>query len=158
MREVTRGRARLADANHQVVTTTVKGGNDVYRRAPCAECPWRRDAPAGAFPAKAYMLSAHCAHDCSDVGFGCHMSGVDHSVTCAGFLLRGADHNLFVRKQIALGGIDLSKVSDGGAELYEDYVEMAIANGVAADDPALRNCRRAFDCQSSSKRKSARRR
>lgn len=141
MRRSTRTRERVADENHRVVTTETSGP-DVYRRAPCAECPWRRDARVGAFPAQAFRLSASCAEDMSDVAFGCHMSGADRSVTCAGLLLRGSDHNLAMRRRAATGEIDLSKVSDGGAELYDDYFEMAVANGVAPDDPALRRCRR----------------
>jgi hypothetical protein len=32
-------------------------------------------------------------------------------------------------------------VEDGGHELHESYRAMAIANGVAADDPVLAACR-----------------
>jgi hypothetical protein len=58
---------------------------------------------------------------------------------CAGFLLRGADHNLSVR----LGTISgkYGAVEDGGHELHENYRAMAIANGVDADDPVLAPCR-----------------
>lgn len=39
------------------------------------------------------------------------------------------------------GHIDLSQVDENGCDLYENYVEMAVANGVDPKDPALRNCR-----------------
>lgn len=132
---------RAADANHRVVSTVV-AGPDVYRRKPCDECPWRRDSMVGAFPAQAYRLSANCAVDKSDTAFGCHMAGVDESVTCAGFLLSGSDDNLAMRLRRICGDIDMSQVSDGGVALYQNYFEMAVANGVAPDDPALRGCRR----------------
>ncbi len=33
---------RPAGENHQVVT--VEGGGALYRREPCSDCPWRKDA------------------------------------------------------------------------------------------------------------------
>jgi hypothetical protein len=62
-------------------------------------------------------------------------------VTCAGFLLRGAQHNMAVRMACSVGQIDLSQVSDGGHELHDDYRAMAIANGLDPADPRLRGCR-----------------
>jgi hypothetical protein len=69
--------------------------------------------------------------------FGCHQSGAVKPKTCAGFLLRGADHNLAVRMGVAKGEIDYSEVSDGGHELFDSYKAMAIANGVSPDDECL---------------------
>lgn len=135
-------RIQPADENHQVLT--LKGANTgkaVYRRKPCAECPWRKDAALGAFPAEAYRHSAETAHDLSNHLFSCHMSGANEPATCAGFLLRGAEDNLSVRMAIFDGRYDPSQVTDGGVELYEGYRSMAIANGVPADDPAIAHCR-----------------
>jgi hypothetical protein len=131
---------RTADKNHQVVT--VNGGGHAYRRKPCAECPWRRDAPIGAFPAEAYRHSANTAYDMSQRKFACHMSGSEKPATCAGFLLRGAEHNLAVRLGLMRSAIDMSKVSSD-VDLFDSYREMAEANGVAADEPALAPCRSA---------------
>lgn len=39
------------------------------------------------------------------------------------------------------GQLDLDSISDGGHELHDGYVSMATANGVDANDPALRRCR-----------------
>jgi transcriptional regulator with XRE-family HTH domain len=129
-------RTRVADANHVVHTLEVTNGR--YRREPCAECPWRVEN-AGTFPASAFRLSACTAHDMSQHVFACHMSGMKQPATCAGFLLRGADHNLAIRLQRAHG--KMLDVKRAGATLHVDYRAMAEANGVPADDPALAACR-----------------
>ena len=130
---------RPAGGNHQVVT--VVGGPHGYRRTPCSTCPWRVDA-VGEFPADAFRHSASTAHDMAGNEFACHQSGKDKPATCAGFLLRGAHHNLATRLKVMSGKIDLDAVTDGGAELFGSYREMAEANGVAPDDPVLARCRR----------------
>lgn len=129
---------RPADDRNQVVT--VEGGEGGYRRTPCGGCPWRKDQ-TGSFPAEAFRHSANTAYDMSDRGFGCHESGVRKPALCAGFLLRGAEHNLRVRLR-QMAGEGFRDVTDGGHDLHDDYVEMALANGVAADDPSLAPCRR----------------
>lgn len=127
---------RSAGPDHQVVTT--QGGHDRYRRQPCSDCPWRVDA-TGVFPAQAFRHSARTAYDMSEHVFACHQSGVEKGATCAGFLLRGADHNLAIRlKRMRRMMLD---VQDGGHELHGSYREMAIANGVDPEDPVLRPCR-----------------
>lgn len=120
---------------------SVEGGGGGYRRTPCPTCPWRRDAPLGAFPPEVYRHSAHTAHDAADRMFGCHSSTPRRPSTCAGFILR-SPHNLMLRLAVIRGRIDPSKVSSP-VPLYTDYVEMAVRNGVPADDPALALCRRA---------------
>lgn len=129
---------RHADANHDVVT--VAGGGSGYRKTPCPDCPWRRDAEVGAFPAEAFRHSARTAYDLSRHRFGCHASGAEKPATCAGFLLSGAAHNLSVRLDVLTGRVDLGQVSSP-VPLYDSYREMAEANGVAPDDAALAPCR-----------------
>ena len=129
---------RPVDENHQVVS--VKGGGDEYRRKPCGGCPWRVDQ-TGEFPAGAFRESARTAYDMSMNPFACHESGTKKPATCAGFLLRGADHNLGVRLNVSMGKIDLRDVSDGGHELHDSYRAMAEANGVDPADPILAPCR-----------------
>lgn len=134
--------AHKADEHHQVLTIETSATDKaIYRREPCAECPWRKDAPVGAFPAEAYRLSADTTHDLSNRLFSCHMSGAKQPATCAGFLMRGADNNLAVRLAMFEGRYDPDHVSDGGIELYEGYRSMAIANGVSPDDPSIAHCR-----------------
>lgn len=122
--------------DHQVVRVHGGGGN--YRRTPCPNCPWRLDA-VGEFPAEAFKLSAGTAYDMASETFGCHASGAEKPATCAGFLLRGADHNLSVRLKRMHG--ECLDVDDGGHALHESYRAMAIANGVAPEDPVLVPCR-----------------
>jgi hypothetical protein len=109
-------------------------------RRPCAECPWRRDVATGQFSAERFRALAHTAYDLSRQVFAYHKSADDHPTVCAGFLARGAEHNLTVRLANARDQIELTDRS-GGLALYEDYRAMAIANGVAADDPSLLPCR-----------------
>jgi len=130
-------RTRPADEHHQVIT--VEGGGDSYRKKPCKNCPWRVDA-TGEFPAEAFRHSAETAYDMSRNKFACHESGHKKPATCAGFLLRGAEHNLAVRLG-KIRGLYADDVTDGGHALHESYRAMAIANGVAPDDPILTPCR-----------------
>ena len=126
---------------HQVITVTSSGETRKhgYRRKPCKSCPWRVDA-VGEFPAEAFRHSAETAYDMSQNAFGCHESGKDKPATCAGFLLRGADHNLGVRMNRIMGQ-SFDDVTDGGHELHKNYRAMAVANGVAPTDPVLTACR-----------------
>jgi len=126
---------RMADDEWGV--TSVAGAKRRYRRQPCETCPWATDSPIGAFPAEAFVQSANTAYDLATHGFGCHTSGVDVPTTCAGFLLRGAAHNLGIR----MSHLPYEDVTDGGRPLYASYRAMAEANGVPADHPALSPCR-----------------
>jgi|SRR5579859_2390520 len=131
-------RIRPADENNQVVT--VEGGRGLYRRSPCPGCPWRVDQ-TGSFPAEAFRHSAETAYDLSTHTFGCHESGTENPLICAGFLLRGSDHNMAVRLRLLRGEIDPDAVHDGGHELHDGYTAMAVANGCDPHDEALRRCR-----------------
>ena len=136
------GEFDCGDDQHRVMTLSRNGdGHMVVRRLPCEQCPWRADLPTGVFPVAAFRHSANTAYDMSGNTFGCHMQGLGKPATCAGFLMRGADHNLGVRMAIATGRYDPREVSDGGFPLYDDYRSMAEANGVDHDDPALKACR-----------------
>lgn len=128
---------RPAGPDHQVVT--LQGGRGTYRRKPCSDCPWRVDA-TGIFPAEAFRHSASTAYDMSDRTFACHQSGGAKPATCAGFLLRGAAHNLAIRLKLIKGEI-VGDVVDGGLQLHDSYRAMAIANGVGADEDVLAPCR-----------------
>lgn len=126
-----------AGPDHQVVT--VEGGSGSYCKRPCAQCPWRVDA-VGVFPAEAFRHSAATAYDMATHTFACHSAPTTAPRVCAGFLLRGADHNLAVRLKRMQGAIT-DDVHDGGHELHAGYREMAIANGVEPGDPVLTPCR-----------------
>lgn len=134
--EVTR--RRPAGPDHDVVS--VEGGGGGYRRSPCGGCPWRVDQ-TGVFPAEAFRHSAETAYDMATRSFGCHESALEQPLTCAGFLLNGADHHLTVRTKLLSGAVDLDAVHDGGHDLHPSYRAMAEANGVHPDDPRLTPCR-----------------
>lgn len=132
--------SRKADRRHRVVTVVGEHPVLTHRRTPCDECPWRKDAKVGTFPAQAYRISAPTDYDMGRSMFGCHMSGIEHTLACAGFLLRGAEHSWVIRMAALSGRYDPSKVASD-VELYSSYRAMAIANGVAPDDPVLAPCR-----------------
>lgn len=142
---------RMAGEDHAVVT--VEDAGNRYRRAPCSDCPWRIDA-TGEFPPEAFVLSANTATDGAAFSasvmrgapianafalFSCHQSGAERPEVCAGYILRG-DQAIGWRIA-AWKRFDPALVSDDGIELYENYFAMAVANGVAEDDPALDHCR-----------------
>ncbi|MFD7663454.1 DUF6283 family protein, partial [Streptomyces sp. NPDC059788] len=106
---------------------------------PCSgaePCPWRRDAPPGQFPAEAYRHSAATSRPGTDRHFGCHSGRPGQPQMCAGWLLRGAEHHAGVQQQLADGAL-ARPVLPAGMELYDSYADMAVANGVDRDDPAL---------------------
>lgn len=131
---------------HQVLR--VEGPSDGYQRQPCRDCPWRVDA-TGVFPPEAFLASAHTSYDAALEQFACHssLSARDRDGdalrrgprTCAGFLLRGATHNLGARLAQSKGGP--FQVTDGGHALHPTYRAMAVANGVPEDHPRLAACR-----------------
>lgn len=106
-----------------------------YIKTTCTECPWRKDVAPGRFPPERFIALAPCAYDLARTVFACHKSPVGEEFACAGFLLQSAGHNLSVR--MARHAFDVSSPH----ELFGNYPDMAIANGVDPDDPALRNCR-----------------
>lgn len=137
---------RLAGKDHAVLT--LEGGDGRYRRRPCSDCPWRKDA-TGVFPPEAFKHSANTGADGSAlirVGddalhtFACHQQGTEKAATCAGYILRG-DDAIGWRIAVVLGRFDPKQVSDDGIELHDDYFAMAVSNGVPGDDPALDHCR-----------------
>lgn len=96
------------------------------------------DVEQGEFAADDFRRLAHTAYDMDHRIFTCHKSQEDKPMVCAGFLLRGAAHNLTVRLNY---GHARGQVQDGGYPLYPDYRAMAVANGVDEDDPVLVRCR-----------------
>lgn len=126
--------------NGQHIVNTVQGGRGVARHEPCGGCPWRKDQ-AGEFPPEAFLASASTAYDMAGNTFGCHESSKENPAICAGFLLRGADHNMAVRMRLSQGKIDYDKLHDGGHELHESYRDMAEANGCDPEAEELRRCR-----------------
>jgi hypothetical protein len=131
-------RVRPADGEWGVFTVASPDPRSA-QPAPCAgaePCPWRRDAPTGQFPAQAYRDSAATSQPGATRIFGCHSSTLEHPLTCAGWLLRGAQHHNQVQQALADGTLTLPELPDS-IELYGSYTDMAVANGVDPGDPAL---------------------
>lgn len=122
-----------ASARDQVLQ--VVGGTRGYRREPCHGCPWRIDQ-TGEFSAEAFRISALTAYDASFELFACHESGVEKPA-CAGFLLQNSMNNIGARLRGIAGGPDCRSP----VALHPSYRAMAVANGVAPDDPILTRCR-----------------
>lgn len=97
----------------------------------------------GKWPAEAFRASAETAYDMATHTFACHSAGAANPRLCAGFLLRGADHNMRVRLD-RMHDLVSDDVDDGGHVLHASYVAMAVANGVPSDDPALQACRESY--------------
>lgn len=139
--------ARRSAGNEHAVITVVGGGHG-YRRSPCEKCPWRVDA-IGEFPAEAFRHSANTGTDGAKLlaigideathTFGCHQSGARKPATCAGYILRGSD-GIGWRIAVILGKFDPRRVRET-VPLFDSYFEMAVANGVSENDPALDGCR-----------------
>ncbi|MER5996616.1 DUF6283 family protein [Streptomyces viridosporus] len=127
---------RPADDTWGVIGVAYDGPPAAPRR-PCAgaePCPWRRDAPRGQFPPQAFIHSAPGNRTGGPNGrFGCHSSTPARPPLCAGWLLAGADHNPQIQDLLRSGTLPLPDLADG-TEVYGNYAEMAVANGV---DPAL---------------------
>lgn len=116
---------------------------------PCAECPWRLDQPSGRFPADRYRaLAATARHTDGICGvtaplFACHKSTEGRDIACAGWLaVCGADQ-LNMRLAVVRGRLDGAALQPGQdwPDLHPDYIALAVANGVPADDPALEGTR-----------------
>ncbi len=131
---------RKLTSDTDCVTTVIGGSGDRYCRQPCPQCPWRREN-AGNFSAEAFRTSANTSYDAATATFACHMSSTEDPAVCAGFLLQNAVHNMGVRLRAITGRYDPSQMSDGGADLFNSYREMAEANGVDPADEALTGCR-----------------
>ncbi|NEA19746.1 DUF6283 family protein [Streptomyces halstedii] len=125
---------RPADDVWGVVSLAYDGAPSAPRQ-PCGgeePCPWRRDAPPGQFPAAAFELSAATNRAGSTRRFGCHSSTPARPRVCAGWLLRGAEGNTEVQALMATRQLARPELPDG-VELYDSYAEMAVFNGVVAE-------------------------
>jgi Family of unknown function (DUF6283) len=105
------------------------------RRFPCGECPWRRDTPAGAFPASRYdeLRATSDQSSLSAPLFGCHKGepGTNADLACAGWLaVAGAEH-LAVRVAVLTGRLEPEDLRPGAGwpELFGSYAEMAAVQG-----------------------------
>lgn len=132
---------RPAGSGHRVLT--IEGGGDSFRREPCAQCPWRKDA-VGVFPTEAFRHSGETGTKVGQAGeprmFACHANGSEKPAACAGYILASRD-TIGWQAAVRTRRFDPAKVHSAGLDLFPGYFEMAVANGVAPDDPAIAGCR-----------------
>lgn len=116
------------------------------RKRPCDQCPWRRDVPAGQFPAERYVKlrettgerGAEAAFDAPL--FGCHKSTDEHELPCAGWLAAVGYDSIRVRMLLAAGEIPMEAMDPGDdwPPLFDSYREMAATQG--GDGPGESFC------------------
>lgn len=129
------------DKDHQVLS--IEGGSG-FRRRVCAGCPWRVENDE-TFPPGAFVASAPTCYDAAMNTFACHESGAEKSQVCAGFLLQNSVHNIGVRLAQSSGRIVIEEIELPDSELHNSYRDMAVANGVPEDHPALAECRADYE-------------
>lgn len=109
------------------------------RNTPCSECPWKRSSPIGHFPPERYVALAPTAQQQLGPMFACHMSKEGGEIPCAGYLMVAGPTSISVRLALAQGRLDLDSLDAQREQVYGSYAEMAVANGVPADHPSLRD-------------------
>jgi hypothetical protein len=109
-----------------------------HRDTPCANCPVRRDSPAGEFPPERYVaLRATAGTAGNEVGlnapiFACHKSSDGNPMACAGWLAQFGYEHLGIRLAVATGRLPAESLQPrpGWPPLFDTYDEMAARNGV----------------------------
>ena len=109
-----------------------------HRRYPCANCPWRRDTPAGEFTAERYeALRATAGQPGGEAPIGaplfaCHKSVEGSEEVCAGWLAVAGGEHLGVRLAVIQGRLPGSALtpSTGWPDLFDNYDEMASTQAV----------------------------
>ncbi|MER6579134.1 DUF6283 family protein [Nonomuraea sp. NPDC001023] len=115
-----------------------------HRHAPCGPCPFRRDAPPGAFtPEQFDAMRVTCrsehGHAALDAPlFGCHPGepATGDDLTCAGWLAVEGRNSLQVGLAIAFDRLPDTVLDPrpGWPALYSSFEEMVEANRRAAKD------------------------
>lgn len=103
---------------------------------PCSNCPWRKDSPAGEFPAARYeTLRATAGSPGNEAGlvapiFACHKSEPGRDRACAGWLAVVGVEHLGIRLAVTLGRLPARMLRPGAdwPDLFGSYEEMADRN------------------------------
>lgn len=113
-----------------------------HRKAPCDECPWRKDTELGKFPAERYEALAATSEQPHLDGlpdvfaqpmFGCHKGTPGRptaDLACAGWLAMSGLNHIGVRLALIQGRLPEESMFPGPRwpELYGSYGDMASAN------------------------------
>jgi hypothetical protein len=103
------------------------------RTETCSECPWLRDVEPDRFPPERFVQLRRSVEQGFAPMFACHKTLDTNPTACVGFLLRGGDNNFHVRMALIRQAYDPRKLRATGP-LYDDFDEMAIANGADPGD------------------------
>ncbi len=95
-------------------------------KIPCADCPWRKDAPIQWSADRFQNLALTCRDDGASI-MACHKSREGNDLPCVGFVVQVADESIGLRIAAATGRIDLREYEDGGHELFGSFEEMLAA-------------------------------
>lgn len=115
-----------------------------FRKRFCRTCPWLK-ANIGVFPARAFEVSAPTSYDIPDAfehgspSFQCHS---DPDRMCAGYIrsINGV-HSLPVRRLEAQVPGLMDQIEEAPSEAFENYRDMAVANGVEEGSPSIKKVR-----------------
>lgn len=101
-------------------------------KPPCADCPWRKDAPLGVWPRERWLTLARTCRGDGQLIFACHKSPQDAPRVCLGWAAVEGDGAVGVRHALRLRKLDLAAVyaRPEGIPLYESFDAMLAANGV----------------------------
>lgn len=102
----------------------------------CEECPWRKDVPVGRFPPERFVrLRTTVQQDrlFNNPLFACHKSKEGDENACVGYLLRDGNINIAVRFAASQRRFRFEELEATGP-LYDDFYEMARANGAVFED------------------------
>lgn len=116
-----------------------------HRKAPCNECPWRKDVPINRFSLERFqqLRATSTQPDVRDTAamvqaaageqekFGCHKGdpGTGEDLACAGWLAVVGWENISIRVAVVYGQLPGSALRSGPnwPELYESYDAMVEA-------------------------------
>lgn len=103
----------------------------IARRAPCNECPWRRDVAPGSYPVLPEALAQQQPDGSGHVPFdrplpACHKTPEHHPLGCAGWLAVEGHNHLGVRLAVLRGTLarDATTPGDDWPPLVADMAEM----------------------------------
>lgn len=101
-------------------------------KQPCADCPWRQDAPTGHWHPDHFVSIWQSCQDDGMAFMLCHKSRPAEGVRipCAGYVLVVGFASIGLRLECLAGRLDPRDYDAGGVALYATFADMLRANGV----------------------------
>lgn len=105
--------------------------NDGKIRQPCANCPWRVDAPRGHWdPSHFFEIWRNCQDDGAHEML-CHKSTVSKPLPCQGWARVIGFAAIGIRLAVMRGALSAAEVADrSGPKLFRTFATMLRANGL----------------------------